>query len=109
MAVDAVVGGVGGAVLEPFDRDVGLGERRVLDLAERLHPGDAFGLLGPETIGIGERSLVHRLVVGGVDEGALGPGGGHIVNLVRHFLSSTRTRCLGRSFENRKRLFRIMP
>ena len=84
MAVDAVVGDVGGAVLEPFDRDVVFGERGVLDLGEMLHPVDALGLLGPKAVGIGERACVHFLVFGLVDEGALGPLGGNFVDLIRH-------------------------
>ena len=86
MAVDAVVGDVGRAVLEPFDRDVGLVEGGVLDLAERLGPVDALGLLRPRTRRVGERAPVHLLVFGVVDEGALLPLGGHFVNLVRHFV-----------------------
>jgi hypothetical protein len=38
VAVDAVVGDVGDAVLEPADRDLAGAERRVLDPAERREP-----------------------------------------------------------------------
>ena len=86
MAVDAIVGDVGRAVLEPFDEDVRLGEGGILDLAEMLGPVNAFGRFGPKCVGIGERPLVHLLVSGVVDEGALGPFGGHFVTLVRHFV-----------------------
>ena len=63
VAVDAVVGDVGGAVLEPFDRDVVFGERGVLDLAERLEPVDALSLLGPEAVRIGRASCRERVLV----------------------------------------------
>ena len=82
MAVDAVVGDVQRAVLEPFDRDVARRERGVLDLVERLDPVDALGLLGPEAVRVGDRALVHLLVLGLVDEGALLPLGGNLVDLV---------------------------
>ena len=91
MAVDAVVGGVGDAILEPFDRDIRLGERGVLDLAERLEPVDALALLGPEAVRIGERALVHFLVVGFVDEGVLRPIGGDLVDLIRHLVLQAHT------------------
>src|SRR6185503_3352128 len=35
-------------------------------------PVDAFGLLGPESLGILDRSLIERLVLGGIDPGAAG-------------------------------------
>src|SRR5205823_6112838 len=57
----------------------------VLDLAERLHPMNALGLLGPKSIRIGERSLIHLPVLGFVDESAFGPIGRHFINLVGHF------------------------
>ena len=84
MAVDAVVGGVERAVLEPFDRDVARVVGRVLDLAERLDPVDALGLLGPEPVRVLDRALVHLLVLGVVDEAALLPLGRNLVNLVGH-------------------------
>src|SRR5262249_7271608 len=84
MTIDAVVGGIGDAVLEPFDEDVRLVEGGVFDLTERLHPMDALGLLGPKSVRIGERALVHFPVLGLVDEGALRPFGGYVVNLVGH-------------------------
>ena len=86
MAVDAVIGRVGGAVLEPLDRHVMRIERGVLDLGERLEPVNALGLSGPEAVGIGERTVVHGAVLGAVDERALGPVRGNFVHLVRHFL-----------------------
>src|ERR1700720_776018 len=93
VAIDAVVGDVGGAVLEPFDRDVVFGERGVLDLGEMFRPVDALGLLGPKPVGIGQRACVHFLVFGLGDEGALGPLGGNFVDLIRHaVLHSVRDR-----------------
>ena len=84
MAVDAVVGGVGDAVLEPFDRDVAGTEGRVLDLGRRPIPMDALGLLGPEPVRVLERARVHLLVLGLVDKAALLPLRRNIVHLVRH-------------------------
>src|ERR1700678_4554601 len=51
-----------------------------------LHPVDAFGLLGPKSVRVSERLLVHLFVLSFVDEGPLGPLGRHIVNLVRHHI-----------------------
>jgi hypothetical protein len=45
--VDAIVGDVGDAVLEPLDRDLAL-EVGVLDLGVGLEPVDALAVLGPE-------------------------------------------------------------
>src|SRR5258708_20629344 len=84
MAVDAVPRDIEDAVLEPFDRNVSRRERRVLDLGERLHPADALGLLGPESVGIPDRPRVHLLVLGLIGPGALGPFHRHVVNLLRH-------------------------
>ncbi len=84
MAIDAVVGGVEDAVLEPFDRDVAGRERAVLDLARGLVPVEALGLLGPESVRILERARVHLLVLGGVDIGALLPLRRNVVDLFRH-------------------------
>src|SRR5262249_61013302 len=83
MTINAVVCGVGDAVLEPFDEDVGLIERAIFHLAERLHPMNPLGLLGPKTVRIGERALVHFPVFGFVDKGAFRPFGGEIENFVR--------------------------
>src|ERR1700684_2518232 len=97
MTVDAVVSDVGRAILEPFDRDVLFGERGVLDLAEMRRPVDALGLLGPKAVGIGERAVVHFLVFGLADEGALGPLGGNFVDLIRHAVLHS-VRGLARAF-----------
>ena len=91
MPVDAVIGGIGRAVLEPFDRDMMRVEGRVLDLAEVLVPVDALCVFAPEAVGIGERALVHFFVFGFVDEGALRPLGGNLVNLVRHLVLQAHT------------------
>ena len=53
--VDAVVGDVGGAVLEPADRDLARSEGRVLDPRIGLEPVDALALLPPERLGVGDR------------------------------------------------------
>src|ERR671935_705563 len=84
--VDAVVGDVEDAVLEPFDRDIARAEGAVLDLARRLVPVQALGLLGPEAVRILERAGEHLLVLVRVDIGALLPLGRNVVNLLGHLL-----------------------
>jgi hypothetical protein len=84
MPVDAVVGDVGDAVLEPFDRDVVRIVRAVLDLRRRLVPVEALGLLGPEAVRILDRTVVHLLVLRLVGMGARRPLRRHVVDLVRH-------------------------
>src|SRR5437763_15909384 len=84
MTIDAVVGGISDAVLKPFDEDVRFVERGVFDLVKRLHPMNALGLLGPKRVRIGERALICFLILRLIDEGALGPFGGHVIDLVGH-------------------------
>jgi len=48
MPVDAILRDIGGAVLEPFDRDGARAERRVFDPREGFDPIDAAGFAGPE-------------------------------------------------------------
>ena len=84
MAVDAVIGGVQDAVLEPFDRDIARRVGGVLDLAEGLDPVDALGLLGPELVRVGDRGRVHLLVLGVVEEGALLPFRRDVVDFLGH-------------------------
>ena len=91
MPVDAIVGGVGDAILEPFDRDVVLGEGCILDLGKRFHPMNALGLLGPERVGILERGRVHVAVFGVVDEGALLPNRWNVINLFAHRAPPSRS------------------
>ena len=70
MPVDAVHGGVGGSVLEPFDRDIVRLEAGVLHLRIGRDPGQAVALLAPEPFRVVQRPrvklLVFRLVDGGV-------------------------------------------
>ena len=84
MPVDAIPGDIEDAVLEPFDRNVAGSERRVFDLGEGLHPVDALGLFGPETIGVAGRARIHLAIFGLIDPCALGPFRRHIVNLLGH-------------------------
>src|SRR5437870_1730949 len=66
MAVDAVVGGVEGAVLVPPDRHIA-GERGVAHLGERLDPVDALAVLAPEPVGVGERAFIEPEIFGLID------------------------------------------
>jgi hypothetical protein len=84
MPIDAIVSDVGDAVLEPFDRDVLGVERRVLDLGEGREPVDALTVLGPKAFRIAHRPLVHLLVLGRVDPGALRRFGWNVIGLVGH-------------------------
>ena len=77
--VDAVVGDVGGAVLEPADRDLARSEGRVLGPRIGLEPVDALALLPPERLGVRHRGAILGLVPGAVDEGAAAPVGGNLV------------------------------
>ena len=88
--VDAVVGGVERAVLEPLDRDVVRIEGGILDPHRRPVPMDALGMLGPEAIRIGDRARVHFVVLGVIDEGALAPLRRNVVDFLGHFLPPTR-------------------
>jgi hypothetical protein len=50
--VDAVGGNVERAVLEPFDRDVGIFECGVLDTGIGLDPVEALAFLAPKLVGL---------------------------------------------------------
>ena len=84
VAVDAVVGGVGGAVLVPADRHLARPEAGVLDPGERAEPVDAPALLGPEGLRVLDRVPVLRLVSGGVEIGPAAPIRRNVVDLVLH-------------------------
>src|SRR5215218_8185404 len=86
MPVDAIPGDVEDAILEPVDRDLTRRKGGVFDPGEGLHPINALGMLGPETVRIGHRTRVHLLVLRLIDKGALRPLGGNIVNLLGHFI-----------------------
>jgi hypothetical protein len=58
MAVDAVGRDVESAVLEPFDRDIGMGEGAVLDARVRPDPVDTFAVLAPKRLGVSDRRFV---------------------------------------------------
>src|SRR5262249_1496546 len=76
VAVEAVVGGVEGAVMEPADMDLP-GEIDVLDLGRRLDPREALGLFAPEALGIVDRALIELEIAGLVDPSGLGSGFGY--------------------------------
>jgi hypothetical protein len=74
VAVDAVRRDVEHAVVEPADADIA----GIVDVAHRvgrigLDPVDPLAVLAPELNRVLDRGLVHRLVLGVVDIGALGP------------------------------------
>src|SRR5271163_4311801 len=96
MTIDAIVGDVGDAVLEPFDRHVVRVEGNVLDLGIGLEPLDALAVLAPERIRVLQGVRVHLFVLRRVDPGALGPIDGNLIDLLGHELLSrrrTRLRC----------------
>ena len=84
--VEAVVGDVELATLEPLDVEVVGVVAVVHHLVEGLAPGDELiRLLGPEAIGIVDRPLVHGRVLFGVDVGLGGDVRGNRVGLdLRH-------------------------
>src|SRR5690606_1744994 len=67
--VDAVVGGIGYAVIEPADVDVARAKGRVLHLCIGREPVDALALFRPEGLRIGHRLLVELAVTLLVDPG----------------------------------------
>ncbi len=69
VAVQAVVGDVQSAVGKPFDIDMVVVERGLLDLGEGLDPVQTLGLLAPEAVRVDHRLLVHGLVGGLVGQG----------------------------------------
>ena len=83
VAVDAIGRDVERAVLEPFDRDVWIGEARVLDDAIGLDPVDPFALLAPELVRLLHALLVELLVLVLIDEGVFLPV---LLDLVDGFL-----------------------
>ena len=82
MPIQAVVGHIQLAALEPLDVKVVGAEAVVHHRVELFAPGDEFlRLLGPEAIGVIDRALVHACVLLGVDMGLGGDGGGNFVSL----------------------------
>ncbi len=87
VAIDAIVAGVQRAILEPFDRDIVRVVGGVLDLAERLDPVDALGLLGPEAVRVLDRTRVHLLILGVIGVGPFAPVGRNVIDFfVGHWL-----------------------
>ena len=84
MTVNAIIGHVGEAVLEPFDRDIVWIEAGVLDLRVRLEPVDALALLAPEGVRMSDGLRIHGLVFCIVHEGAARPFIGDGVNFLGH-------------------------
>src|SRR3546814_8215985 len=74
MPVEAIGGGVQGAVLVPADMQVRLGEGNVLDLGVGPDPVEPLAVLAPEALGIGDRAGVHVVVLGAIDVGRPGDG-----------------------------------
>ena len=54
---------------------------------------EALGLLRPEAVRIGDRALLHPVVIGVADIGALGPLGGYFIDLVRHLFLRAHGLC----------------
>src|SRR6185437_4192347 len=89
VTVDAIIGGVQHAILEPFDRDIARRVGPVADLAEGLDPVDPLAMLGPESVGVANRALVHLAIFGLIDEGSFGPFCRHVIDFVGHYGPST--------------------
>src|SRR6476659_7996764 len=83
VAVDAMGRDVERAVLEPFDRDVWVGEACVLDDAIGLDPVDPLALFAPELVRLLHALLVELLVLVLIDEGVFLPV---LLDLVDGFL-----------------------
>ena len=83
MPVDAIGADIERAVLEPFDRDVRVGEARVLDDAVGLDPIDPLALFAPELVRLLDALAILLLVLVLVDEGLFLPV---LRNLVDSFL-----------------------
>lgn len=78
VAVYAVIGGVELAVFVPFDGGVGrvgAAEIGVFDDGGLFDPVDAFGLYGPEDVGLVDGAVIHGLVFLGRDVGVVGDVG----------------------------------
>ena len=73
VTVDAIGADIERAVLEPFNRDVGIGEACILDEAIGLDPIDPLALLAPELVRLIDALLVELLVLVLVDEGVFLP------------------------------------
>jgi hypothetical protein len=73
MTVDAVGSDVQGSVLEPPDRDIGIGKRSVLDARIGLDPVEALTFLTPELVRLLDACAVELLVFVLVDERAFFP------------------------------------
>jgi hypothetical protein len=71
--VYAVGGDIKGAVIEPFDRDIGIVEGRVLDARKGLDPIEALARFAPELVRLVDALPVELLVFVLVDEGSLFP------------------------------------
>jgi hypothetical protein len=82
--VEAVVRGVQGTVVEPFDVDIAGSVRHVFDLGVRLEPGDPLAVLSPKPLRVGNRAAVHLLVIRFVDPCLLGPFLGHRKDFLVH-------------------------
>ncbi|MCY1231738.1 hypothetical protein D9M72_441980 [compost metagenome] len=97
MAVNAIIGDVREAVLEPFNRDVS-GERRVLDLCVGFEPVNPLSVLAPELIRIADAFFVPPFVLGFIDKRAVTHRLLHRINLLGHELLLTVFRCVGARF-----------
>ena len=73
VTVNTVVGDIGEAILEPFDRDVVRIIGRVLGLCVRLEPIYPAAVFRPEFFGITNRGRIHFLVFRRINVGALLP------------------------------------
>jgi hypothetical protein len=87
LAVEAVDRHVELAVLEPADAEIVRSVVDVPDLCRKAHPVDALGNPGPEGIGVAHRFLVHRAVIGFLDDSTGGKRIRHWIGLDHHLPS----------------------
>ena len=92
VTVDAIVGDVGLAVLEPFDRDVAGSKACILDGRIRRRPIDPLAVFTPKCSRVIDRGLVHRLIPGVVYMRTVDPGRADVDHLLVHDVFPTGAR-----------------
>src|SRR5690606_24417706 len=84
MPVDAVVADIQSSILVPLDGDVVWIEGGILDPGVGLDPIEALAHFTPEPIGVGDRALVHLLVLYRIDPRPARPLWRNGIDFLRH-------------------------